>query len=345
LQLYLALAGLAGLATSPALRADTTVVFAGGNASATVLYDRASNILSGLSVVISNSTIETFTGTLASQPGLGNVTIHFVLTGAIGGLQGVAGQNNVATATGAALPPQVAVSSAAPEAVGIDPSVFTQTKTLAVPYAFIKNPASAAVAGITNLTQRQAYYLEGAAGTLPVSFFGGSGTNLIYLVGRNTASAVRTEIDANIYYSGTLATYTTNSSGQPIPDASANPGQSSGGAIRSLLGVITNAIGTVAAQDIKTFTPLAYEGVPFSVANVENGSYPLWGYERWLYLNAGSQGAPSANQLAVINALLGAVTDSTYQATSSVFVGNFVPLSGLQVYRNADGGPINSLLY
>ena len=74
MQLYLA-RGPRRSGYEPALRADTTVVFAGGNASATVLYDRASNILSGLSVVISNSTIETFTGTLASQPGLGNVTI------------------------------------------------------------------------------------------------------------------------------------------------------------------------------------------------------------------------------------------------------------------------------
>ena len=228
-----------------------------------------------------------------------------MLTGAIGGLQGVAGQNNVTTATGATLPPQVAVSSAAPEAVGVDSSVFTQTKTLAVPYAFIKNPASAAVAGITNLTQRQAYYLDGAAGTLPVSFFGGSGTNLIDWWARNTASAVRTEIDANIYYSGTLATYTTNSSGQPIPDASANPGQSSGGAIRSLLGVITNAIGTVAAQDIKTFTPLAYgRGALLGGQRRERQLSAVGLRAVALPERRGQQGAPSANQLTVINALL-----------------------------------------
>ena len=339
------LAGLAGIALSTAVHADTVVTFAGGNASATVLFDRASNVLSGLSLVVSNSTVQTFTGTISGQPGLGNVTINFVLTGAVGGLQSVQGQNNVVTAAGTSLAPQVAVSSTAPEAVGIDPSSFTQTKTLVVPYAFIKNPASADVASITNLTQRQAYYLEGAAGTLPTSFFGGNSTNLIYFVGRNTASAVRTEIDANIYFSGTLASYTTNSSGQPIPDPNSNPGQSSGSGIRALLTVIPNAIGTVAAQDIKTFTPLAYEGVPFSVTNVENGSYPLWGYERWLYLKSGQQGAPSANQLAVINALLSSVTDPTFQQTGKAFVGNFVPLAGLKVYRDADGGPIKSLLY
>jgi len=343
--LRLALAGVAAATAASSLRADTTVVFAGGNASSSVLYDRASNVLSGLTVTVASSTLQTFTGTIPGQSGLGNVTIHFVLSGAVGGLQSVANQANVTTATGASLAPQVAVSSTSPSAVGVDPSVFTSAQTLVVPYAFIKNPASSALAGVTNLTQRQAAYLESAAGTLPVSYFGGTGTNLIYLVGRNTASAVRTEIDANVYFTGTLATYTTNSSLQPIPDTSANPGQSSGAAIRSLLGVITNAIGTVAASDIKTFTPLAYEGVPYSVANVENGSYPLWGYEAWYQLSAGSQGAPSANQTAVINALFSAVTSATYQTTSPVFVGNFAPLSGLQVYRSADGGPIQSLLY
>ncbi len=85
---------------------------------------------------------------------------------------------------------------------------------------------------------------------------------------------------------------------------------------------------------------MSYEGVPYSVTNVQNGSYPIWGYERWAYLKTGQTGAPSPNQLTVINALLSAVTNATYQATSPVFIGNFVPLSGLQVDRSSDGGPI-----
>ena len=46
----------------------------------------------------------------------------------------------------------------------------------------------------------------------------------------------------------------------------------------------------------------------------------------------------------VINALLNAVTKAGYQRNKHVFVGNFAPLGGLQVYRNSDGGPIESLL-
>ena len=345
---------LAGV-SAPELRAQTTVFFAGGNASQNVLYDRATNILNGtspsLSVVISstNSTVRTFTGSIAGQSGLGTVTIGFSQLGAVQGLQDV-GQNAellaTSATTGTLLVPTVAVSSTDLVAVGIDPSPFTQTRTLVVPYAFVKKPSlSPNLANVTNLTQRQAAYFEGAAGTLPSAFFGGSSTNdAVYLIPRNTAAAVRTEIDANIYFTGTISAWTSNGvNATAIPDP--NGGQSSGGAVKNVLNTVTNAIGTVSAQDIGTFTPLAYEGVPFSITNVENGSYPLWGYERWLYPSSGHQGAPSANQLIVINALLNAVTNATFQATSTVFVGIFAPLSGLQVDRLSDGGPIQSTQY
>ena len=227
---------LAGLTLAPGARADVEVFFVGGNASQTVLFDRATNILSGLSVVISptNSSVRTYTGTISGQPGLGNVTIDFAQLGAVGGLQDVVNQNNNITATSNSLPPTVAVSSTAPEAVGIDPSPFVQTRTLVIPFVFVKNSVkSPNLAGVTNLTQRQAAYLEGASGTLPSAFFGGSSTtDIVYLVARNTAAAVRTEIDANVYFTGTISTWATNQAsfavlgppynttpiGSPVPD-------------------------------------------------------------------------------------------------------------------------------
>jgi hypothetical protein len=349
---YLAAAlALAGFGLISSARAQTSVFFAGGNASQAVLYDRTTNILNGtspsLSVVISptNSTVRTYTGSIAGETGLGTVTINFSLLGAVQGLQDV-GQNSEVVASGGSLVPTVAVSSTDPVAVGINPAPFTQIQTLVVPYAYIKNPSlSPNLAGVTNLTQRQAAYFEGAAGTLPSAFFGGSSTNdAVYLIPRNTASAVRTEIDANIYFTGTISAWTSNGiNGQAVFDP--NGGQSSGTGVKNVLKAVTNAIGTVAASDISTFTPLAYEGVPFSITNVENGSYPLWGYERWVYPSAGQQGTPSANQLIVIDALLSAVTNATFQANSTVFVGNFAPLQGLQVNRLSDGGPIISILY
>ena len=101
----------------------------------------------------------------------------------------------------------------------------------------------------------------------------------------------------------------------------------------TLTGVVRDASGAVIA------------GVDVTITNVETGSYPIWGYERWAYLKNGQQGAPSANQLAVINTLLAAVTNATYQTTSPIFTGNFGRLSLLQVERSSDGGPITSLLY
>jgi len=339
----------AGTLLAAQARGDTVVLFAGGNASQTLLYANVTNVLTGgiTGVVISptNSTVRTYQGSIAEQPGLGTVTIHFSLLGAIQGLQDLSEQNTEETATGASLIPTVAVSSTSPSAVGINPNLFTANTTLAVPYAFIVNPSSSPnLANVTNLTQRQAAYLEGAAGTLPSAFFGGgSTTDVVYLVPRNTSSAVRTEIDANIYFTGTISAWKTNSSGQPIPDPSG--GQSSGSAVRAQLKAIPESIGTVAASDISTLTPLAYEGVPFSITNVENGSYPLWFYEQWFYLPTGSQGTPSVPQLDVITNLLGAVTNADFQATNSLFVGNFVPLNGLQVSRTSDGGPIQSTQY
>jgi len=354
---------LGGLLFQTALRADTEVFFVGGNASQNVLYDRVTNILTGgiSRVVISptNSTVRTFVGTITGQSGLGNVTIDFSLLGAVGGFQDLASQHNEVTAlTNSTITPTVAVSSTAPEAVGIDPTPFVQTKTLVVPFVFIKNTnKSPALVSLTNLTQQQAYYLEGASGTLPTTYFGGTSSNPLYLVARNTAAAVRTEIDANIYFTGTISTWTTNQSsyaslgapysttaiGLPVPDPQG--GQSSGSNVRAQLAVITNAIGTVAAQDISTLTPIAYEGVPFSITNVETGSYPIWSYERWAYPKVGQTGAPSTAQLTVINALLSAVTNATFQTTSPVFTGNFARLSLLQVDRSSDGGPITSTIY
>jgi len=238
--------------------------------------------------------------------------------------------------------PVLVVSSTTPEAVGLSSSPFNEAKTLIVPYAFIKSPVPALTPGlltVSNLTQRQAAYLEGSAGpNFHSAYIGGTSTSdSVYLVGRNTASAVRTETDANIYFTGTLATYTTNSSGQPILDPAG--GQSSGSTIRVLVNLLTNTIGTVALQDVKTNVELTYEGVPFSTANVENGNYPLWGYEHWYSLKSG-QGAPTQAQEAVITNLLAGYTNVTFQTSNPPFTNSYVPYSGLKVQRSVDGGPI-----
>ncbi len=93
-------------------------------------------------------------------------------------------------------------------------------------------------------------------------------------------------------------------------------------------------------------TPLAYEGVPYSISNVINGSYPLWGYENYYYIATGHSytGEPSSAQLAVINAFYQSVTNASFQViTNPIFTNNFIPNASLKVKRLVDGGPITPL--
>ncbi len=349
----LLIAGLASLALTSNSHADVTIVITGGNASQTLLFDRASALLSsGSTNAISktsstNSSIKTYSGSIGTNSALGTVTIQFSLLGGAGGLSAVQNQTPVPViainGTAGLAAPQLAVSSTAPETVGISSAPFENPPllTLVVIDAFIINtnlPNS--LAGVTNLTQRQAALLEAASGqnSLTTANLGGtSHTDWIYLVGRNTAAAVRNVIDANIYFSGTPSFWTTNSTGQPVFDSAY--GQSSGTLVTNILTVLSNAVGTVALSNVGNFTPLAYEGFLPTTTNVALGNYPIWGYERWYYLNAGT-GQPSSNQQSAINSLYSWITDSTYQSASPLFVGYFLPVGALQVSRSQDGGPI-----
>lgn len=366
---------VSGALASQPLQAAVDVVVAGGNASRAVQFDRASNILTGFTVYVKDANTRSFIGgTLVSNPGLGAVNLHFALNGASGGLLKLRDQvteplayylNGASGASNGV--PTLTVSGSYPATVGVNGSIFNSWPTLVVPFGFIKNPAkSPNLAGVTNLTQRQITYLESASGTLPSAFFGGSSTSdSVFLVGRDTAAAVRQVIDANIYFTGTPSFWTTNRQsyvtnatynaqfgnaftnnpiGAPVP----NPlgGHNSGALVISDLNVLTNAIGTVASADFGSFTTLSYEGYQPSVTNVAKGFYPIWGYERWYYRNTGS-GQPSANQFVVLNALYGSVTNYAFQHTpGNVFdTSKFVPIGDLEVQRTQEGGPITSLLY
>ena len=350
------IAGLAfaGLALAPELRADVEVFLVGGSASQSVIYDRATNLFAGGTLSVTgggSSAVAKFSGTSTNPAvsGYGTITLDINLNnGAIDGLQALVNQVPNADDTNfttGPLSPQVPTfvdSATTPEVVGVSSANLTELPTYVVPLVYIKNTNSADTAAITNLTQRQAWSLENS--TLQASYFGGTSTNYIYFVGRNSQSAVRTELDLNIYNTQTINTYHTNALGQPVLDTSADPGLSSAGAVVNNVLALTNSIGTVAVQNIKKgIAPLAYEGVPFSVSNVITGSYPLWGYEHYYYVSTSNTGTPSTAQLAVINTFYQSVTNATFQTTSPVFVGNFVPNSWLEVSRGSDGGQITPL--
>jgi len=272
---------------------DVTVVIVGGNASRNVAYERAESILTGATKqTSSNANLRSYVnGTLVGHPALGKVNIHFALIGAAQGLIDIKAQNSVST-LGGNFTPNLVISGTFPETIGIDSSIFTAQRTLVVPFVYIKNPALPnTIHGVTNLTQRQASYLQASSGSLPTAFFGGeSNTDPLYLIGRNTGAAVRQVFDANIYFTGTPSFWTTNVSPNPALPPIPHPagGHSGGALVTADLAVIPNAIGTVASGDIGTFTTLAYEGVPFTPANVANGTYPIWGYEAWYFKNSGA---------------------------------------------------------
>jgi len=364
---------LAGLLAAPQLHASVDVVINGGNATRALNFDRASNILTGFTVYVRDANTRSYIGgTLVGNAGLGVVNLHFALNGASGGLQHLRDGTadplayflNGASGTSNGVP-ALTVSGSFPATIGIDGSIFSAKRTLVVPFGYIKNSAkSPNLANVTNLTQRQIAYLQSASGTLPSAFFGGSSTNdRVYLVGRDTAAAVRQVLDAGIYFSGSPSFWTTNrlsyqtnaafnaafgnvfastAVGLPVP----NPllGHNSGALVTADLNVITNGIGTVASGDFGTFTILSYEGFQPTVANVAKGFYPIWGYEAW-YTKV--SGGPSANQQLVLDTLYNAFTDYTFQHTAgNVFdLGRFVPLGDLEVERTQEGGPITSLLY
>ena len=342
---------LAGLAFNSTLHADVSVFVEGGSASQSVLYDRATNLFAGGTFTATgtgSSTVRQFQGTSLNPnlSGYGTITLGInVANGAIAGLQSLVNQSPGPGDTNYAGVPTVPTfvdSATSPDAVGISSSAnnLVALPTYVVPLVFIKNSSFPAVNAITNLTQQQAVTLE--TSTNKATFFGGTNSSIIYFVGRNSQSAVRTEIDLNIYTTLGIVTFTNNAAGLPVQDTSPDPGLSSAGTLANTVLALTNSIGTVAVQNLKsTLVPIAFNGVNYSVTNVENGSYPLWGYENYYYISSPNTGAPTAPQLAVLNAFYQSVTNATFQNINNpVFTNNFVPISSLKVSRNYDGGPI-----
>ena len=340
---------LAGAAFTPSLHANVSVFVEGGSASQSVLYDRATNLFAGgtfTSTGTASSTVRRFQG-ISSNPllsGYGTITFDInVANGAIAGLQALVNQSAGPADTnilGQATVPTFVDSATSPEAVGIDSTAANLSSylTYVVPLVYIKNTNFPVVNAITNLTQRQAVSLETSVN--PATFYGGKATNLIYFVGRNSQAAVRTEIDLNIYNTDNIRTFTNNAAGFQVQDTSADPGLASGGANATATIALTNSIGTVAVQNIKSpLATIAFEGVPYSAANVINGSYAIWGYENYYFITAPNTGAPSTAQQAVIDVFYNSLSDSTFQA-STVFTNLFIPEASLKVKRNYDGGPI-----
>jgi hypothetical protein len=125
-----------------------------------------------------------------------------------------------------------------------------------------------------------------------------------------------------------------------------NEGFSTGGFERNVIVNYTNVIGFLGLADANTIAGtgnaalISYEGIPFSVAGVQNGSYPIWGYEHFVN-KTGS--ALSTQQKSVRDALISAITNQVYQTTNPLYTNSFVDQANMKVKRGADGATIRSL--
>jgi hypothetical protein len=216
------------------------------------------------------------------------------------------------------------------------------------------------MANVSTLTREQALMLmtsSGVVGGFPAmqpDFLGGTTNNgPVYLIGRDIGSGTRIGVFKDIGFTGTPRQWATNSLGALVLAsqtagsngvvANAN-GYSSGGTLCKVAAGLAanNVIGYAGEPDassgngIFTNNWLSFEGVFPTHATVANGTYPIWCYEH-IYARFGSL---SANQSAVFNALVAALTAPAYQhpVSDNVFTTNAVALNQMKVKRGVDGG-------
>ena len=174
---------------------------------------------------------------------------------------------------------------------------------------------------------------------MPATYLGGSSTNPVYMIGRDSGSGTRISVEKDIGFVGSPILWTTNGTGQFVQHA----GHSSGGLERNVIAAKADAIGYLGRADLAAIatsaTGISYDGVAYSSQNVQNGSYAIWGYEH-IYNRAG---ALSANQTLVRDALKAAIGNSTFQTTVALYTNSFEAISLMQVERGADGGTITSI--
>jgi ABC-type phosphate transport system substrate-binding protein len=173
---------------------------------------------------------------------------------------------------------------------------------------------------------------------MPASFLGGTGSNPVYLIGRDSGSGTRITVQKCIGFTAEPTLWALDASNNYIT----TNGFSSGGLERNVIVSKPDAIGYLGLSDYSVIstnaTALAFNGSPFAHANVTHGSYSLWGYEHLV----SAPGLLSANQQAVRQALVNAITDPTFQASSPLYTNSFTAFSEMQVERGADGGTITS---
>ena len=369
---------LTGVLCAAAAHANEDITITGSTACRRIMYDRAATLFDpgfttqGGALAFNNTANQiTASGTMSNAiPSLGAtpVTLRFAMSGANQGAQDLYNSNPLATkdpVTGfnSNQIPSLAFFDQFPEASvpSIPSSGLTANSNLLVlPFVFFKNPGGpGGMTGVTNITKEQTIMLMNSSGviagfdSMKPDFLGGT-TNggPVYFLGRDAGSGTRIEVLKCVGFTGIPRQYATNSLGALVNStltsgsngvAVGGNGYSSGGTLCKVVAGITanNCIGYAGESDassgngITTGEWLSYEGIFPTHDAVANGRYPIWGYEH-LLARAGSL---SANQAAIKDAFVAAMTNPGYQATNNtVFRPNAVALGEMKVKRGVDGG-------
>jgi len=351
---------LAGTLIAGAAYGQVEVTITGSTAFRAITIDRAASLFdvqppAGVTNDASTG-LMTFNGTVSNAvPSLGAtpVKIRLSFSGSAAGMIAVRNQTGVPTAETPGVnvnkTPDLALSDVFPGAATppLPESAFNRSQLGVIPFVYVKNSA---LVGITNITREQAVLLMTASGAyvdelgnpvpaMPASYLGGVSTAPIYMVGRDSGSGTRITVEKDIGFVGTPTLWATNAAGQYV----LTNGFSSGGIERGVIANRSDAIGYLGRADYNSIsafaTAISYNGVAYSTANVQNGSYGLWGYEHIV----NRAGGLSANQTLIRNALIARIKDPVFQNTNPLYTSSFESLSSMHVERGADGGTITSL--
>lgn len=346
--LAIALAGSAAYA-------QVEVTVTGSTAFRAITIDRAAALYDAPSLIaVTNNAstgLITYSGTMSNAvPSLGStpVKVRLSFSGSAQGMKDVKNQAPVSTAETQGVNvnkvPDLALSDVFPGAATppLAESAFDRSVLGVVPFVYVKNNA---LTGINNITREQAVLLMTASGSypegpgMPATYLGGTSPNPVYMIGRDSGSGTRISVEKDIGFVGTPTLWATNSSGGYVQ----TNGFSSGGLERAVIVTKPDAIGYLGRADYAAIatnaTAISYNGVAYSAQAVQNGSYGLWGYEHIV----NRAGGLSTNQRLVRDALIGKITDHTFQTTNPLYTQSFESLDDMHVERGADGGTITSL--
>jgi len=246
-------------------------------------------------------------------------------------------------------------SQASSPAGSILPAVAVNAEVGVVPFKWVRNPGVWTGANVTDSQIRQA--LNGGAKLAVFTGNAADTTSYVYVAGRDNSSGTRVNAFGDSGFGvatapkqieivspgGTLNSTVSHGVHTYVQDW----GQSSGGTLAGTLGINTSAvadankgttgysaIGYLGIADSATAvtagaTVLSYNGIPYSVAAVEEGNYTFWGNE--YVFEAPAYAGQSANAGAVYASLISGTTGVSAQADGNVLIA----LSAMHATRNS----------